>query len=469
MRWLALALSLALSPWPAAAQAPSIEAEEARLAAPDPAEREAAVVALRTLPASAAEAIGQRLRALARRPIPEDRAETILHAFRRATGSRRADDVVDVADGVAAVLATSRDEPTRQIAALVLLTRALEGHGTPASLAIALEAFRVPGDAFVVEGRRFTARVGPRAAGTVLRSLGHPDPRVREWARWSMQHLGLDAPGSFVRAASPSVLADVLRAFGQARLMDAMPILASLVDAPQRIVREAAFEGLAAYGSNAIWTLREAYRLHADEDAELSWGAERTLEALREAVERNRLAAAEEALAEAEARLAEGDAARAAELADVVLLSRPELGSAEVARIYLAAGEASLAARDARTAARHLARAERLARLGGDAALLRRAEGLVTYVEAETRLAAGTLDVDAYARAAAAVPDDPRLAAIAASYAEPEAPPDRSLPLALAALLFLAGAILLVRPRIERSRASTPPPPEREAAVTAPG
>lgn len=226
--------------------------------------------------------------------------------------------------------------------------------------------------------------------------------------------------------------------------MVAMPVVGSFVDAPQRTVREGAFAGLAAYGRNAIWTIREAYRLHADEDASTEWGAERTLAALREVIDERRLASARTALTDAQAALAAGDAERAVALADAVLIARPELGGVEVARIYLAAGEAALDARRAVRARALLSRAERLAEVGGDRALAARAAGLSQFVRAEVALGEGVLDVDAYARAAAAVPDYPELTEIASRYtaASPDRA-DRTWPLAAAAALFVAVALLL--------------------------
>lgn len=470
-------LVIALWVAPASAQT-DLSGHEAALASSDPAAREAAITALRTLPPSMHDAIVERIGSLVRRAPPPPRLDELFTAFRRATGSRRADDVVDVADGVAGVLSSDRSDEARRIGELLLLTRSLEGHGTSDALRAAVESLRLPGAGAEMEGRRLTLRLEGRVAGTVLRSLGHGDVHVREWARWSVHRLGLDAPGTFVRSAPPPVLADVLLAYGEARLMSAMPVVASFVDAPQRIVREAAFAGLAAYGRNAIWTIRDAYRLHADEDADMRWGAERTLEALRDAIERERLAAATEALEGAQAALTAGDAEGAARLADEVLLTRPELGTIEIARIYLSAGEAALGRGEPARAVRHLARAERLALTSGETTLARRAAGLATFVTAETELAAGTLDVDAYARAAAAVPDDARLAEIAGSYGEVPAAADRTLPLALAALLFLFGALLLVRPAAPPPTPPAPPTPvpgegesegESEAAITSPG
>ncbi len=443
-----LALLLSLLPCSAAAQVPDLESLARDLRSDDADARSRAIEGLRSVPATEADAIADRIEQLVRRAPDAATSDELLTALRRATGSRRADDVVDVAEGVASVLSSRHDEAACRTAELILLARALEGHDTPAALLAAVETFRVPGAGWEVEGHRFTLRLGPRVAGAALRALGHGDVRVREWARWTVHRLGIDAPGTFVRSLDPSVLADVLEAYGQARLMVAMPVVGSFVDAPQRTVREGAFAGLSAYGRNALWVIREAYALHAGADAiaeaRTDWSAERTLDALRAVIDEHRLESARAALTEARAALDGGDAEGAVRLADAVLLSRPELASSDIAQIYLRVAEHALARRDAREARRLLSRAERVADAGGDMALAGRARGLLRYVHAEEALAAGVLDVDAYAAAAEAVPDDEALGAIAARYAEPPAAAvDRTMPLSVAAGLCLVIAILL--------------------------
>ena len=280
MRATLIALAVWFSVLPLAAQAP-LEGLADGLRSDDAAVREQSIADLRGLgaaEAAAPDAIVERIHHLARRAPDVTTSDELLTALRRATGSRRADDVVDVADGISVVLAARRDDAAVRTAELILLSRALEIRGTPEALRAAVEVFVVPGSGWEMEGRRFTLRLGERAAATALRSLGHSDVHVREWARWSVRRLGVDAPGTFVRSLSPSILADVLAAYGEARLMVAMPVVGSFVDAPQRTVRDGAFAGLAAYGRNAIWTVREAYRLHADEDASTEWGPERTAE-----------------------------------------------------------------------------------------------------------------------------------------------------------------------------------------------
>jgi hypothetical protein len=464
-----LALSLAsfgLVPSLAAAQAtPSIESLAAGLRSSDGAVREQAITTLRSLPVSEADAIADRIALLVRRAPDEATSDELLTAMRRATGSRRADDVVDVADGIAGVLSSRNDEPACRTAELILLARALEAHEQPAALLAAIETFRVAGSGWELEGHRFTLRLGTRIAGTALRALGHGDVHVREWARWTVHRLGIDAPGTFVRSLDPSVLADVLEAYGQARLMVAMPVVGSFVDAPQRTVREGAFAGLAAYGRNALWVIREAYELHAGADAipeaRTEWTAERTLAALQTVIDTRRLESARTALGDARAALDAGDGARAVELADAVLLARPELASGDIAQIYVTVAEQALERRDAHAARALLHRAERVADAGGDVALAARARGLLRYVHAEEALGAGVLDVDAYAAAALAVPDHAGLADLSARYSAPlAAPSDRTVPLGVAALISLLISVLLVTWRSTAVRAARP----REAA-----
>lgn len=491
LRWFLAPLLLvgALVGLPRARAQDGLEGLGAALGSEDASARQSAIASLRALPPSEHDAIVARIASLVRRAPSVSASDELLTAFRRATGSRRADDVVDVADGIESVLATRHDEAAVRTAELLLLCRALEAHGDPHALSAAIEVFRVPGSGWEMEGRRFTLRLNEAVAGTALRALGHGDVHVREWARWSVRRLGVDAPGTYVRGLSPSVLADVLVAYGDARLMVAMPVVGSFVDAPQRTVREGAFAGLAAYGRNAIWTIREAYRLHADEDASTEWGAERTLTALRAVIDERRLASARAALTDAQAALAAGEVDRAVELADAVLVSRPELGGVEVARIYLAAGEHALEARRAVRARALLSRAERLAEVGGDAALRARAAGLSQFVRAEVALGEGVLDVDAYARAAAAVPDDAHLAELSAGYAAaPRERADRTWTLAIAAALFLGVSLLLFfggrsatsRPSALAPAAVAPAPPATpsasddtlpgdDAAITSPG
>ncbi|MDQ3031223.1 MAG: hypothetical protein M3Y87_02315, partial [Myxococcota bacterium] len=130
------------------------------LGSADGAERLAAYEALGALPESALPAIRARLLALrSPRPLPDD-AQQILHEIRRATGSRRADDLVDVADGIPALLETRRDRDVLRIAEPLLLMRSLERLATTDALATIPEVLRLDRGAWTMEGRRSTLRLG---------------------------------------------------------------------------------------------------------------------------------------------------------------------------------------------------------------------------------------------------------------------------------------------------------------------
>ena len=228
--------------------------------------RNAAITYLRTLPREALSAIEARL-VSARRVRPTlDEANTALTAFRRATGSRRADDLVDIADGVSTVLTTTRDRATVKMAEPLLLLRSLEAmHAHEASMVMP-QVFRLDGEAWRMESRRVTIRLGDEVAAAAIRARGDADnTEGRAWARWTTERLGLDAPGTLVQRLSPAQLSEVLRAYGDTHTLAAIPVVASFVDADHRRVRESARDALRAYRQNGIWVARETYRIHMDE------------------------------------------------------------------------------------------------------------------------------------------------------------------------------------------------------------
>lgn len=438
---------LAVASAPAAAQGPETLADlSSALRGDDDAARAQAIEALGHLPPAALADIEARLATLSRRALDGEASTTVLTELRRATGSRRADDVVDVTGGVGAVLAVRRDPPATHVAEALLLARSAERIGTPDALRLVPEALRYPGDGFVMEGRRLTLRLGPAIAATVLRVMGHGDVHVREWARWSSRRLGLEAPGTFVRELPPSLLGDVLRAYGEARIMAAMPIVGSYVAAEQRSVREAALDGLRAFGRNAIWVVREQYRLRSGESADEAWSWERTLDELAQVLEEARAETAHRALAGAAARAAEDDVDGALAALEPLLLRTPDLAGEEAALLLGELGAARLEAGRTGEADELFARALLVAPTAAGADAWRARLG---FAAAERALAAGVLDVDAYARAAALDPTCEACVSTAEHYAAASTggPRDRTMLYAAAALLSVLAALALAWPR----------------------
>lgn len=441
---------------PLRAEAQDLGALTTALRGDDTSAREDAIQQLAHLPASALPDIEARLGTLARRALEAEASTTVLTELRRATGSRRADDVVDVADGVSGVLAVRRDTAATHVSEVVLLARSAERIGTPEAMRIVPEALRYPGDGFVMEGRRLTQRLGNAIAPTVLRVMGHGDVHVREWARWSSRRLGLEAPGTFVRGLSPSILADVLRAYGEARVMSAMPVVGSFVAAEQRSVRVAAIDGLRGFGRNAIWVVREQYRLHAGESADEAWSWERSLDELDAVLTESRARTAHEALGAARTLADAGDVDGALAALEPLLLHSPDLAGEEAAMLLGALADARALAGDVDAAEVLYTRA---LHLDGDAPGAAGWRARTIFAAAERSLAAGVLDVDAYTRAAALDPTCSSCVEAAEHYGSLGGgrPGDRTSLYAGAAVLALLAALALLWPRRE-GRASVPPP-----------
>ena len=431
--------------------------------------RNAAVTYLRTLPREALPAIQARL-VSARRVRPTlDEANTALTEFRRATGSRRADDLVDIADGVSTVLTTTRDRATVKMAEPVLLLRSLEAMHAQEARMVMPQVFRLDGEAWRMESRRVTIRLGDDAAAAAIRARGDEDnAEGRAWARWTTERLGLDAPGTLVQRLSPAQLSEVLRAFGDTHTLSAIPVVASFVDADHRRVRESARDALRAYRQNGIWVARETFRIRLGEDADAQWGWERTLNALYEGLDAARAEHVRGALGDALLATERGQLSEAERLLDAALVRSPELADEEAARLYarLADGHFASNATESRLL---FQRAIMLAPSSSDAA---RWQAEVLHLDALADLTRGILDADSFERAAA-VTSCTRCVETYARIAPQRAlpgPSHRAWALGAAAILFaLLGLLMLPlwnRVPVQPAPAKAPMGPELHAGDT---
>lgn len=461
---LALTLALTLLASSASAQA-DLPALEQGLASDDTSARAAAIAGYDALGPADVPAMRERMDRLLRPVIEADEVTRIVTAFRHAVGSRRADDLVDVAPGIGTVLETAHDRPTVRLAAAILLERAAERIDTVESLALVPELMRFGGDGMRLEGRRITMRLDARLAATVIRSVGHPDREARLWATWSAERFGTADPGRFVRTLEPDLVPDVLRAYAAAHVMGAVSIASSYVGAESRALREGARDALTAYGQSSIWVARQAYRLHTGEDASRDWSWRRTLDELFAVLDRARSAIAEPHLARAEQALVAGDRAAAREALDAALAAMPSPEDERAGAIALRLAEADLAAGDAETARRALARATRLP-LSEHAA--DRRDALALFLRADAMLAHGTLDADVYRAAASTDPTCERCVAAAAALVErptTEGGARGTLPLWLAAAAFLVVSVLLW-PASSPARPDTETTPAGDASLS---
>lgn len=455
---LALALWHLVAVGHACAQEPLDLAVVARdLGSEDASVRRAAAERLRTLPREALPAIAERLSRLRRGRPPTEDAANALTTIRRAAGSRRADDLIDIAPGVEIALESDRSATMLRVAEPLLLLRSLERLGTTESLRLVPDVLRLDGEPWRMEGRRVTLRMGDRIAAAAIYARSADDNgEGRIWARWTTDRLDLDNPGGLAQRMSGADLADVLAAYAATHTLAAIPVVASFVDADQRRLRDAAREALRGYRQNAIWVARETFETRLGEEPDLGWGWERTLDELYERLDAARSAHVHSALREATAALERADAAAARSSLDRALVRSPELATLEAARLYarIAAVDSDVEERDALL--------RRALTLAPDAPEAGQWRGQLAFDRASVTLREGTLDAETFSAAAAAAPSCTDCARMATTLSQQASvvQVDRTLSYAVAAALFAALGLLLLTwssPRASRSPAAAGP------------
>ena len=381
-----------------------------RLGSDAPAVRDAAYTALRALDEDALPGIEARVISLGGRRPPAAEVSAAIADIRHGAGSRRADDQIDIGPGVLPALAVRRDATMVAVCESVVLWRALETIGTTAAYRVLADLVALDGAPWEPETHRFVERAGVRLGPMLIAVRNHPNVAVRRWSRWAGTELGFDVPGRAIQlpavARDSTLLADTLRAYGAARQMDAMRVLASYVGSQHAQVREAARASLAFFGRNAIWVLREQLELVTGQDANPEWGWERTMNALYAAHDDARLAPVRTELAAGQAAAAGGDFSAMDSHYAAVLLRAPELAQRDqMAAGYARLGEQRRNHADLTGAERAYRRAVFLAPEHAQAASWRYA---LLAVHADLELSRGVADLHAYQRVLELAPGDIR-------------------------------------------------------------
>jgi hypothetical protein len=416
-----------------------VEAWAADLASDDPATRESACDALSTLEEEALPAIRQRVETFARPRFDTEEAYRTINRFRHAVGSLRADDDVDVIPGLPTVLSEDREPMTVALVERRLLARSLVDMATIEAAPVLGDIIATDPHAWRWEWRRMVWRLGHRALPMLLILEDHSDAGVRRWARWGLREIDLQEPGRAIQTDDMRLLAEIIRAYGTVRDMDAMRVVVGFVVHERAQVRNAARWATDRYGRNAIWQLRRVYRNLTGEHADQSLGWEATAAMLYSAHDAQRLAPVREDLEAGLAALATGDLDGMQAKFDEVLIAAPDLPQrAQLAPGYAALGARALEAGDVGEAERFYRRALRLSPTHESAGSWR-AE--VQFIEAEERLASGIADLGAYQQVLLHDPNHHGALAFIMA-ADGDGPAGDGLPLkriglALAVLIFL--------------------------------
>lgn len=423
----------------------------------DEARRRTAYDALTTLEPEMLPAIRARLATVVRRRPEPPHALEIFNRIRRAAGSQRADDDVDIAPGVLSVLGQERSERVLRMVEPLLLWRSLERMASFESCQAMYPLFvGIDPDLWRWEIRRVVARLGNDVMAAAIAGRGHADRDVRRWASDTMRRLGADDPGRAVQGLDPDQLGDVLRAYAMLRMQSAMRVIVSYVDSDRRGVRRAARWAIEQYGGNAIWILRTEYRNQTGQQAPEQWGWRRVADELYQHVDAARMEPVRRAREAGLAALEQGDLQAMRGHFDDVLARAPDLEDpGPIARGYAALGDARVEDGRLEDGAWAYRRALRLAPEHDEAPRWR---ARLAFAEAQQAARTGLIDGARYTEVLALEPEHEgarrALAALEPEASIGAAPDDRSRwALLSSALLALLGAALLFRPRGERAPA----------------
>ena len=461
-----------------------------------PKDRDRAIAALAEQDESMLSAIAARLIDL-RKNADRDGMTTLLEAARKEarkelkrgetedSESAAADDTTkpivetqhalmdpNTTDWLRYVLQTPKDtQAYRDIVAVLALSRSCVAIGTTAAAREVINVYMYFGDLFRIDVQRQLARMRDMAVPALVEAQYHDSRMVRTWAKRRLDVMGRAIPSEAVRLNDNQALADVLRAYGRAREVEAVRVIVSFANGDRLQVREAAREAIGQIGEPAHWQLRDAYEQLMGDKPSRSWDWQRTARELFAVYDRARLheiyAAMDRGLAAAE----DGNTEEAVALFDRVLAGAPMFERREeMAPTYLKQAQ-SIRAKDRVAAAAMLHRALSIAPNGEHADAVR---SELALIEAEELAENGFWDTALIERAMQLDPSNSRAKAM-----REQADAEMRLAqgtwhryaaavaigvLALAAMVFVA---LLPKRRQQgegRKRAAHPPHPTPDAA-----
>jgi hypothetical protein len=430
------------------------------LVAPDPARRQEALRRVQDVDASWLPAVAERFDRLASsadKPALKELLEQIRERTRserlelfEAEGRSGAIPIPDYLEML--VLQSDRSSPQlRALTEVVTYSRLFEKIGTLPAARRLVSVYVRFGEFLRADTQLALARLGDRAVAALVEATGHPAPRIAAWAQRQLVELGKSRPSEALQLDDPALRADVLRAYGKPRPLEALPLLVSHAGSGTDLVRTAAREALAAYGEAASWALREGYEKALGERAPLSWSWERVARELFARFDQQRRGDVFGLYEQGRNAERNGDLLAACAAFDQVLAREPsfELGPS-MAETYLRCAKAETDAQRALLAA---ARAERLEPQNP---VHDRALSLRQTLEAEALLQRGEIDRSLLERARQLDPSNQRAEALLAQLSsEPRGHLDSWLRYFGAGAILLLGAIgvlwIVVRQRIQQS------------------
>ena len=255
----------------------------APLSDPDTTKRVAAGKALMELGADATKAIEKKLAEYRRSTLE---VLPVIKAVRDTNPGKMGENW-DLGD---ALMKLKADGPAFKLTiGSVILVRALAHIGTMPAVRAMVPVAMDHNKALLFEVQTQLRALGDKAVAALIESRKDPSGDVRRFSTAQLEAMQKRLPGEAIQTKSNQILADVLRAYGDVRDMDAMSVILSFVSSDRAEVRAAARDALASFGQDAIWKLREAYTNLLGKPAPEAWTADQVAKELFGAYDRFRL------------------------------------------------------------------------------------------------------------------------------------------------------------------------------------
>lgn len=236
--------------------------------------------------------------------------------------AKESDDEGDWLDFMLAA-ARPKDKAWRSLVHLLAMERLLTAIGTTPAVRelIALHAYF--GEMLRIDLQRQVAKLRDKAVPALIEARQHDAKIVQRWANKQLDQLGRAIPGEAVATNDTQVLADVLRAYGRTRDVDAVRVILSFCNSDRIQLREAARESISAIGEPGIWQLRDVYLNLTGSKPPREWTWDRIARELFATYDRARLAEVYKLMDQGVALANEGKLAEATDAFDKVLARSP--------------------------------------------------------------------------------------------------------------------------------------------------
>lgn len=257
-------------------------------------------------------------------PILLDNARAAARKKRKKGGDAKAGDD-ESEDWLAFMLEEPkpRDVTWRDVVHLLAMVRLLSAVGDTPACRELIQLRSYFGDLLRIDLERQLVALKDRAVPALIEARKHDAPVVARWAERLLDRMGRAIPGEAVASNDAAVLADVMRAFGRTRDVDAARVVLTFANAERRELREAARAAIGAIGEPGKWQLREVYLGLTGDKPPREWSWDRIAQEIFRIYDQRRLAEVYRLMDEGLAATKGGDLAAATQAFDRILARDP--------------------------------------------------------------------------------------------------------------------------------------------------